>query len=141
MLDKLKQKNPYKDLTLINASYFECEFGIEKYDAVISFQTMHHFSHANKIKLYSKICYALKPGGKYIECDYMIIEQKDEDFYYSENERIRKEQNVPESEFYHYDTPCTVDNQIAMLRKAGFQNADMVWRMGDTTIIVADKQL
>ncbi|MDR3551657.1 MAG: class I SAM-dependent methyltransferase [Clostridia bacterium] len=140
MLDKLKQKHPDKDLTLIKASYFDCEFGIEKYDAAISFQTMYHFSHADKIKLYSKVYYALKPGGKYIEGDYMITEQKDEDFYFSENERIRKEQNIPDGEFCHYDTPCTVGNQIALLRKAGFQNAEMVWRMGNTTIIIAEKQ-
>ncbi|WP_242631588.1 class I SAM-dependent methyltransferase [Sedimentibacter sp. zth1] len=35
---------------LINANYFDYEFGIGKYDAVISFQTMHHFSHDDKIK-------------------------------------------------------------------------------------------
>lgn len=140
MLDKLKQKHPDKDLTLINESYFDYDFGIEKYDVVISFQTMHHFSHTDKIKLYSRVCLSLKPGGKYIECDYMIIEQKDEDFYYSENERIRREQNIPVGEFYHYDTPCTVNNQIDMLRKAGFLNVDKVWRMENTTIILAEKQ-
>jgi tRNA (cmo5U34)-methyltransferase len=139
MLDKLMQKHPNKDLTLINASYFDCEFGIEKYDAVVSFQTMHHFSHADKIKLYSMVCHALKPDCKYIECDYMIIEQKDEDFYFNENARIRKEHKITDGEFYHYDTPCTVDNQIAMLKKAGFKNADMVWRMKNTTIIIAEK--
>ncbi|QSX05714.1 class I SAM-dependent methyltransferase [Sedimentibacter sp. zth1] len=139
MLDKLKQKHHDKDLTLINASYFDYEFGIEKYDEVISFQTMHHFSHDDKIKLYSKICHTLKPGAKYIECDYMVIDQEEEDFYYKENERIRKEQNIPDGEFYHYDTPCTVDNQIDMLTKSGFQNVYKVWRMENTTIIIAEK--
>ena len=53
MLDKLKQKYPDKNLTLINASYFDYDFGTCKYDAAISFQTMHHFSHEDKLKLYS----------------------------------------------------------------------------------------
>ena len=37
MLNKLKEKHAEKDLTLINASYFDYEFDIEEYDVVISF--------------------------------------------------------------------------------------------------------
>ncbi|MFA6941866.1 MAG: class I SAM-dependent methyltransferase [Clostridiaceae bacterium] len=139
MLDRLKQKYPDKNMSLINASYFDYDFGTCKYDAAISFQTMHHFSHEDKIKLYSKIFAALKAGGKYIECDYMVIKQEDEDFYYSENKRIRKEQGILDGEFYHYDTPCTIDNQIEMLYKAGFRAVQMSWRVKNTTIIVAEK--
>jgi creatinine amidohydrolase/Fe(II)-dependent formamide hydrolase-like protein/SAM-dependent methyltransferase len=139
MLDKLKQKHPKENLTLINASYFDYDLGIEQYNAAISFQTMHHFLHEDKIRLYSKVCAALKSGGQYIESDYMVTSQADEDFFYSENQRIRNEQGIPDGEFYHYDTPCTVDNQIAMLYKAGFSTVKMVWRVGNTTIIVAQK--
>ncbi len=71
MLDKLKQKYPSKNLSLINANYFDYDFGISKYDAAVSFQTMHHFSHEDKLKLYIKIFNALKTNGQYIECDYM----------------------------------------------------------------------
>jgi len=139
MLDVLKQKHPSKDLTLIHASYFDYDFGVERFDAVISFQTMHHYSHEQKIKLYSRVYSTLKPGGRYIECDYMVIDQKDEDFYCKENERIRKEQNIPDSEFYHYDTPCTIDNQLKMLSIAKFEHVEMVWRKENTTLIVAEK--
>lgn len=55
MLDKLKQKHPDKNLSLINASYFDYDFGISKYDAAVSFQTLHHFSQSDKLKLYIKI--------------------------------------------------------------------------------------
>lgn len=139
MLDRLRKKHPDKKMTLINASYFDVELGIEKFDAAISFQTMHHFSHADKLKLYSSICDALKYGGKYIECDYMVLDQKEEDFYYSENERIRREQGIPDGEFYHYDTPCTVNNQLMLMHKAGFKTAGMCWRIENTTIITAQK--
>ncbi|HKM00121.1 MAG TPA: class I SAM-dependent methyltransferase [Mobilitalea sp.] len=139
MLDRLQEKYHNKNITLINASYFDYDFGIDKFDAVVSFQTMHHFSHDMKIKLYSRVYSALKPSGKYIECDYMVVEQAEEDHYYRENERIRKEQNIPEGEFYHYDTPCTMQNQIRMLKLAGFEEVKMVWRKENTTIIVADK--
>ena len=139
MLDVLKQKHPDKDLTLIHASYFDYDFGLERFDVIISFQTMHHYSHEQKIGLYSRAYSALKLGGRYIECDYMVIEQKDEDFYIKENERIRKENNISDGEFYHYDTPCTIDNQLKMLRIAKFAKVDMVWRKENTTIVVADK--
>jgi len=139
MLDKLKQKHSDKNLSLINASYFDYDFGTCKYDAVISFQTMHHFSHKDKIKLYSKIFAALKTNGKYIEGDYMVESQDEEDFYYSENKRIRKEQGIPVGEFYHYDTPCTIYNQIKILSKAGFKIVKMNCRVGNTTLMVAEK--
>ncbi len=139
MLDKLKLKHPEKNLVLINESYLDYDFGNCKYDAAISFQTMHHFSHDEKIKLYSKILNALKKGGQYIECDYMLEKQEDEDFYFSENKRIRKEYGIKDGEFYHYDTPCTISNQIDMFLKAGFNSAKMNWRVGNTTIIVAKK--
>lgn len=139
MLDKLKQKHPDKNLSLINASYFDYDFGTSKYDVAMSFQTLHHFSHDDKIKLYSNVFAALKAGGQYIECDYMVIKQEEEDFYYSENKRIRKEQGIPDGEFYHFDTPCTVDNQIEMLSRAGFKAVKMSWRVENTTIIVAQK--
>lgn len=139
MLDKLKEKHPDKKLSLINASYFDYDFNTSKYDAVVSFQTLHHFSHKDKLELYKKIYNALKPNGQYIECDYMVESQQEEDFYNSENKRIRKEQNIPDGEFYHYDTPCTIDNQIKLLSKAGFKTVKMKWRMENTTIIVAKK--
>lgn len=140
MLEKLRQKHSDKNLKLVNASYFDYDFGICKYDTAISFQTMHHFSHEDKIKLYSKIFAALNEGGQYIECDYMVENQEEEDLYFSENKRIREEQGIPEGEFYHYDTPCTIDNQIQIFLKAGFKAAKMVWRIENTTIIVAHKQ-
>ena len=139
MLDKLKLKHPDKNMTLINANYFEYSFGTNKYDAAISFQTMHHFSHEDKIKMYSKINDALKDDGQYIECDYMVIKQEEEDFYYSENRRIRKELGIPDGEFYHIDTPCTIDNQIELLHRAGFKTVKRCLREGNTTIITAKK--
>jgi SAM-dependent methyltransferase len=139
MLDKLKLKHPDKSMNLICGSYFEVPFGIDKYECAISFQTMHHFSHDQKIGIYKRIYQALKPAGIYIECDYMVETQKEEDFYFSEYARIRKELNLIDSNFYHYDTPCTIDNQIRMLYSAGFRHVEKVFRMENTTMLVAHK--
>ncbi len=139
MLDQLMKKHPDKDIKLICGSYFDEDLGNEEYDCAVSFQTMHHFSHELKETLYRRIRNALKDGGLYIECDYMVENQADEDYYFSECRRIRKELNLPENEFYHYDTPCTISNQIAILKKAGFSSAEMIFRIENTTIILAYK--
>ncbi len=139
MLDKLKVKHPDKEIRLICGSYFDIPFEVSSYDCAISFQTMHHFSHELKTKLYEKIHRALTSGSVYIECDYMVERQEEEDFYYLENARIRKELGLSSEEFYHYDTPCTIDNQIAMLKDAGFLQVDKVFRIENTTILVAHK--
>lgn len=69
----------------------------------------------------------------------MVTEQSEENFFYSENRRIRKQLNIPEDEFWHYDTPCTIENQISMLRVADFTKVEQVFRIDNTTIIIARK--
>lgn len=141
MLDKLKEKYKGKEITLINENYFNYNFDYMKYDVVISFQTMHHFYHEQKIYLYTKIYNSLKDNGKYIECDYMVCDQKEEDYNLSEYERIKEDLGIEKNEFYHYDIPCTINNEIEILRKAGFRKSKMLWRKGDTTIIEAIKSI
>ncbi len=139
MLDKLQEKHGDKNLNLICGSYFDVDFGENCFDIAVSFQTMHHFSHEKKIGLYEKINKSLTENGVYIECDYMVEEQSEEDLYFSENARLRAEIGVGEDEFYHYDTPCTIKNQIEMYKKAGFSDVRKVYRAENTTIIVAKK--
>lgn len=139
MLAKLSEKFPDKNITLINGDYFQTDLGKEKFNTAISFETMHHFSHEMKTGLYGKICNSLKAGGVYIECDYMVETQEEEEHWFSENSRIRKEMGIPENEFYHYDTPCTIKNQIKMLISAGFKRAEAVFQKGNTVIITAKK--
>lgn len=140
MLEKFKQKYPHNNLILINASYFDIHFGSSQFDTAVSVESLHHFTHKTKLGLYKKIYEALKNGGIYIEADYMVESQLEEDFYFSEIERIRKEQNIPESQFIHYDTPCTIENQMMLLRKAGFCDVKKVWKFKNTVIITSKKQ-
>ena len=139
MLDKLRDKFPNKDMTLICGDYFQEPFGVNVFDCAVSFQTMHHFPKDKKLSLYKKLRESLKDGGEYIECDYMVLTQAEEDYWFSENERLRREQGIVDDEFYHYDTPCTVDNQAELLKKAGFSSVEQVFRVENTTMLVAKK--
>ena len=139
MLQLLQEKFQDKDITLINASYLGYDFGKDVYDTAISFETMHHMTHNEKLSVYSAVYGAIKAGGTYIEGDYMVRTQEEEDFFFAENARLRMEQGIPDGEFYHYDTPCTVENQIMLLKRAGFSSVDEIWCEGNTVILAAHK--
>ena len=137
MLRKLREKYPDRPLRTVCGSYLDRDFGEARYDAAVSFQTLHHLSHEEKTSVYRQIRRALRPDGVYVECDYMVLDQVVEDELYDLNRRLRREQGIPEGQFCHFDTPCTVENQLKMLEKAGFA-ARMVWRQENTTILVAN---
>ncbi len=146
MLRLLVEKYPGRALELHRMSYFDFDFGQAAYDAAVTVMTLHHYTHAVKTALYRRILSALKPGGVYVECDYMIAPgstpdpQATEDFLFAEYERLKAEQGLDGRREYHFDTPCTVENQLKMLRAAGFQNVREVWRKGDTVTLVAQRE-
>ena len=131
LLDKLRQKHVARvnQLNLVLADYFEYDFGENVFDVALSVQTLHHFTYEQKIGLYKRIYVSLKQDGFYIESDYNAPDQEFEDFYFAENKRIRDEQGINQG-LYHYDTPCTVENQISLLKKAGFGSVEEVGQHG-----------
>ncbi|MCR3760978.1 methyltransferase domain-containing protein [Clostridium felsineum] len=140
MLEKIKEKHKDKldRIKLIVDDYFKYDFGEEIFDVAVSVETLHHFTHEEKIKLYKKILKSLKNEGFYIETDYMAPNQEFEDYHFNENKRIRSRLGITEG-FYHYDTPCTVENQIRMLYKAGFNTVKEVFKYDNTVILVGRK--
>ena len=138
MLDQLRAKHPERDLTLICDDYFKADFG-GIFDCAVSFETMHHFTQEKKLSLYRRICEALIPDGVYIECDYMADTQEQEDYFLAELVRMKAEQGIPEDVFVHYDTPCSIENQIALLKAAGFATVEQTLRIGGTCMLVARK--
>lgn len=133
MLDKLIQKYPTQRIKLLCDDYFKLDLGVECYDAAISFQTLHHFSHDEKRTLYRKILQALHPFGIYLEADYIANSQAEEDKGFEERAKFTREylssgKNV-DPKAYHIDVPCTVKNQVRLLSEAGFSHVkcDKVW--------------
>ena len=139
MLQRLREKHPKKDLSLICGDYFSVPLG-GPYDCACSFESLHHFPHGEKTVLYRRIFESLAPDGVYLECDYMVDTAEEEELYFSELARMKKEQNLSE-DYYHYDTPCTVEHQIMMLKLAGFVSVEQVFRAGGTCMLIAKKRL
>jgi len=146
MLDILRETYLDKNIKLHCESYLDYDFGVELYDAAISVMTLHHYSHDVKTGLYRKIHNCIKKNGIYIENDYMLSDERHinaqelEDHYFSEYDRLKSEQSLFDDNEYHYDTPCTVSNQIKMLLAAGFKDVKEVWRnSGNSVMLVAEK--
>lgn len=85
------------------------------------------------ISLYRRLCASLRPGGWYVETDYMAPDSHYEAQCFADYERLKREQGLGEG-FYHFDRPCTVEHQLSMLRTAGFADAQECWRCGGTSV-------
>ena len=134
MLDFLKTKFSDKDITTICGSYFDVPFGEEVFYAAVSVESLHHFTKEEKIPLYTKLRKALKPGGYFILTDYFAENEEQEEYFRNELLRIRKEQNLADDIFYHYDTPLTVEHEKEALLAAGFTSVEELnsWEVTNT---------
>ena len=120
MLDALAAKFPGHTLRLLCASYLDVELGEAAYDAAVSVESLHHFPAAQKLPLYRKLLRALRPGGLFVLTDYFAADEAQEQAGFAELARLKREQRAADGALYHFDTPLTVDHEMALLRQAGF---------------------
>lgn len=113
MLEELKKRSFADNVNTICGDFFEVEFG-DNYDAVISTSALHHFKIEEKIKLYKKIYECLKENGQFINCDKIALSQEIED-----GQLYELENNI--ENYRHIDTPLTVEHEIEVLKRVGFQ--------------------
>ncbi|MCL1796164.1 MAG: class I SAM-dependent methyltransferase [Clostridia bacterium] len=138
MLDLLAKKYPPERMTLVCGDYLSADFGKERFDAALSFQTMHHFTHDTKRSLYRRIRASLRPDGAYVEADYTVPTQAEEDMHFHERRSLLEKMGNPPG-IFHYDTPLTPENQVMLLRQAGFTEVRLT-RMSDwISVIVSVK--
>ena len=139
MLEALRKKFPEKALILIQGSYFDVPFQENAFDAAMSVESLHHFTKAEKIPLYAKLRRALKPGGFFILTDYFAGSDEEEQSRREELLRLRKEQKLPDEEFYHFDTPLTVEHEKEALLAAGFSSVTVLENWGPTFTLKAEQ--
>lgn len=139
MLDKLRNKYSGKNIRLIQADYFQYPFEPEKYDAALSFETLHHFPYAKKQKIFEKLFRTLKQGGYYIECDYIACCPEEEEICLEQYEYKRRQNHVPDDAFIHIDIPLTAKHEIQLMKNAGFTDVCILYENGGTVIFRAKK--
>ncbi len=140
MLAVLRQKHSDKQLILRCEDYFEAKLGTEDYDAAVSFETLHHFRPGKKEELFRKLFKALKPGGIYLECDYIACCEEEETLLMDECARKRKLAGIPSEQFVHFDTPLTLEHETALLKSSGFQEVEALECIDGATFIRALKK-
>ncbi len=140
MLRALREKFPGQALTLIRGSYFALPLGEGCFDAAVSVESLHHFTREEKTGLYRKLFRALKSGGYFILTDYFAHEDAFEVFARQELLRLKREQGIADAEFYHYDTPLTLEHELQALRDAGFGAVTVLKNWGATYTLKAYKE-
>ena len=138
MIGELKRKHADKDITLICGSYFDEPFP-QSMDAVISFESLHHFTPAEKLPLFKKICESLKEGGIFINGDYFACCDEEEALLRETCDRRRLKQNIPAGQFVHFDTPLTAEHEMQLLREAGFREVYVDSTPEASPIVIAKK--
>ena len=139
MLAALKEKFSDKDITLIQGSYFDVPLGESAYDAAVSVESLHHFTKDEKVPLYRKLRKALKTGGYFILTDYFASSGDEEILYRNELNRLKSEQSIADDEFYHYDTPLTVEHETQALKEGGFSSVEILGQWGNTYTLKVSK--
>ena len=132
MLGLLHKRCAGFDVTTLCMSYFEYDFLPESFDAVISVMSLHHFTPKQKRGLYSRVRGALRPGGVFLNCDYIIDSSLEECKYFVR--QALKRQRPGDT---HFDTPLTIRHELNVLHQAGFSSAQVLWREGNTQLVCA----
>ncbi len=139
MLDKLSEKHSDKHLITVCQDYFRYDFGCGKWDAIISFESLHHFLPERKKALYRKIYNGLKNGGKFILGDYIACCDEEEELLRGVYLEKRKRFAIPEHCFVHFDIPLTLEHERELLQDAGFVIEKVLDNPDGATILTARK--
>lgn len=140
MLGLLQEK--YADrqhqITLIQGSYLDPLPDAPAFDYCVSVMTMHHLLAEKKLSVYQNIQRALKPGGKYIEGDY-IVSQEAADEEMAAYQAALGEDSVTHDGVFHLDIPMTAGQIAGLLKQAGFRKVEVIWQQEVNAILVAEK--
>lgn len=139
MLDKLLKKHSDKRLTTVCEDYFQYDPGQDKWDAVISFESLHHFLPERKKELYRKVYNSLKRGGIFLSGDYIACCDEEEEILRQVYLKKRKQFAIPDQCFVHFDIPLTLEHEKELLLSAGFVIEEVLDNPDGATIIKAGK--
>ena len=117
MLKKLEERHISDNITIVNKSFFDYDFGNDT-DAVISSQALHHFESNDKLTLYKKVYECLKKDGVFVNEDYFAEDEETEKQFFEDY------YNLVRGEGKHYDTPLTIEHETKILKEVGFSSVE-----------------
>jgi tRNA (cmo5U34)-methyltransferase len=110
----------------VKASYFDYDMGQNRFHYVVASMTMHHWLYAPKLSIYQRIFDALKPGGKFINDDYLVHESEEAQML-ANYLQLKASSVIKDGEFYHIDIPFSLNTERRVFAEAGFLNVKVVY--------------
>lgn len=95
MLEKLRAKHAGRRLELRCADYLAMDLGAEQYGAVVSVESLHHFTPEQSWSCTKKFMPPCGPGGFFLEADYIACCEEEETLLRAESARRRARANIP----------------------------------------------
>lgn len=118
------------------------------YDAVISALSIHHLDDAPKQALFARILALLQPGGVFVNAEQVLGPTPELEARYKALwlEQVRAlgatEQQIRDSLFRQQEDRCsTVEDQLAWMREAGFQNVDCWFKNARFAVMAGQKPI
>ena len=139
MLSKLEEKFSEKKIIRIQGSYFDTPLGENEFDSAVSVESLHHFTKKEKVGLYARLKKSLKDGGYFILTDYFSESDEEERIHRQNLLTLKAQQGITDDDFYHYDTPLTVNHEREALMEGGFSSVEVLNSWGATYTIKATK--
>ena len=139
MLSKLEEKFSEKKIIRIQGSYFDTPLGENEFDSAVSVESLHHFTKKEKVGLYARLKKSLKDGGYFILTDYFSESDEEERVHRQNLLTLKAQQGITDDDFYHYDTPLTVNHEREALMEGGFSSVEVLNSWGATYTIKATK--
>ena len=94
-----------------------------RFDLAVSALAVHHLDGRGKAQLFARVHGALRPGGRFVLGDLVLPDDPAE----------RATPTDPT-----YDRPSSVEDQLDLLRAAGFAGR-VAWRRRDLAVLVGDR--
>lgn len=116
------------------------------FDIIISALSIHHLSALEKEALYAKCFSLLNEGGVFVNADQVLSPYPDlETMFYSRIWAFVQASGLPASEIekarerVKLDDPSTLADQLFWLKKAGFKEADCIYKYYSFCVMFARK--
>ncbi len=133
-------------LELVEGDFYETPFP-SKQELVVSSYAIHHLDDVQKAQLFEKIGDCLVEDGMFLNGDCVVSPSdrinklQNQCWLDAMHERKASQEDIDQTirDYYEYDIPATVDDQLGWLDRAGFSEAECVWRNFGTALILAIK--
>jgi SAM-dependent methyltransferase len=104
-------------------------------DAVVSALALHHLSYDRRAAISSEVFEALVPGGVFADLD--LVRSTSETLHDQFIERVPWDRNPDRA----WDRHPSLQQRLAWLTDAGFENVDCLWKWRELALVVGEKPM